>query len=137
METRRLILVIQKVIIIGFSLGGLIAAHFSSTRKNNVLKTVLFGTIFNRTEEQKKNASDCQDPFKLFVPQVYLVRDSECTPPRPSKVLRARVRLHDTVSTSTPATKKWNAYQPENEALRDMCTSYVQFCLAINSLIHY
>ena len=34
------ILKIQKVIIIGFSLGGLIAAHFSSTRKNNVLKTV-------------------------------------------------------------------------------------------------
>jgi len=52
------ILKIQKVIIIGFSLGGLIAAHFSSTRKNNVLKTVLFGTIFNRTEEQKKNAAE-------------------------------------------------------------------------------
>ena len=34
------ILKIQKVIIIGFSLGGLIAAHFSSTRKNQVLKTV-------------------------------------------------------------------------------------------------
>ena len=48
------ILKIQKVIIIGFSLGGLIAAHFSSTRKNQVLKTVLFGTIFNRTEEEKK-----------------------------------------------------------------------------------
>ena len=36
------ILKIQKVIIIGFSLGGLIAAHFSSTRKHYALKTVLF-----------------------------------------------------------------------------------------------
>ena len=51
------ILKIQKVIVIGFSLGGLIAAHFSSTRKNYVLKTILFGTIFNRTEGQKENAA--------------------------------------------------------------------------------
>jgi pimeloyl-ACP methyl ester carboxylesterase len=50
------ILRIQKVIIIGFSLGGLIAAHFSSTRKHYALKTVLFGTIFNRTDEQQKKA---------------------------------------------------------------------------------
>ena len=50
------ILKIQKVIIIGFSLGGLVASHFSSTRKNRVLKTVLFGTIFNRNKEQQKKS---------------------------------------------------------------------------------
>ena len=52
------ILKIQKVIVIGFSLGGLIAAHFSSTRKHYAIRTVLFGTIFNRTEEQQKNAAE-------------------------------------------------------------------------------
>ena len=52
------ILKIQKVIIIGFSLGGLVASHFSSTRKNRVLKTVLFGTIFNRNKEQQKKATE-------------------------------------------------------------------------------
>ena len=52
------ILRIQKIIIIGFSLGGLIAAHFSSTRKNYIAKTILFGTIFNRNDEQKKNAAE-------------------------------------------------------------------------------
>ena len=52
------ILRIQKVIVIGFSLGGLIAAHYSSTRKNYIEKTILFGTIFNRSDEQKKNASE-------------------------------------------------------------------------------
>ena len=51
------VLKIQKVIVIGFSLGGLIASHFASTMKSYVVKTVLFGTIFNRTEEQKKNAA--------------------------------------------------------------------------------
>lgn len=51
------VLKIQKVIVIGFSLGGLIASHFASTRKSYVLKTILFGTIFNRNEEQKKNAA--------------------------------------------------------------------------------
>ena len=51
------VLKIQKVIVIGFSLGGLIASHFASTRKSHVLKTILFGTIFNRNEEQKKNAA--------------------------------------------------------------------------------
>ena len=44
--------------VIGFSLGGLIAAHFSSTRKHYAIRTVLFGTIFNRTEEQQKNAAE-------------------------------------------------------------------------------
>ena len=52
------ILKIQKVIVIGFSLGGLIAAHYSSTRKNHIEKVILFGTIFNRTEEQQKNAAE-------------------------------------------------------------------------------
>tara|TARA_B100001057_G_scaffold86111_1_gene81972 strand:- start:2132 stop:2923 length:792 start_codon:yes stop_codon:yes gene_type:complete len=52
------ILRIQKIIVIGFSLGGLIAAHFSSTRKHRVEKNILFGTIFNRTEEQQKNAAE-------------------------------------------------------------------------------
>jgi len=52
------ILRIQKVIVVGFSLGGLIAAHYSSTRKNYVEKVILFGTIFNRTEEQKKKAAE-------------------------------------------------------------------------------
>ena len=52
------ILRIQKVIVAGFSLGGLITAHFSSTRKHYIEKIILFGTIFNRTDEQKKNAAE-------------------------------------------------------------------------------
>ena len=52
------ILRIQKVIVVGFSLGGLIAAHYSSTRRNHVAKVILFGTIFGRTEEQKRNAAE-------------------------------------------------------------------------------
>ena len=39
------ILRIQKIIVIGFSLGGLIAAHFSSTRKHRVEKNILFGLV--------------------------------------------------------------------------------------------
>ena len=51
------ILRIQKIIVVGFSLGGLVAAHYSSTRRDHVSKVILFGTIFNRTEEQKRNSA--------------------------------------------------------------------------------
>jgi len=47
---------IQKVILIGFSLGGLITAHYASTRKTKIEKLVLFGTIFGRTDEEQAGA---------------------------------------------------------------------------------
>ena len=42
--------------LIGFSLGGLIAAHYASTRSKKIDKLILFGTIYGRSAEQQQEA---------------------------------------------------------------------------------
>ena len=42
--------------LIGFSLGGLIAAHYASTRSKKINKLILFGTIYGRSAEQQQEA---------------------------------------------------------------------------------
>ena len=47
---------IQKANLVGFSLGGLIAAHFASTYTKKIEKLILFGTIYGKTKEEQANA---------------------------------------------------------------------------------
>lgn len=74
---------IQKTILVGFSLGGLIAAHYASTQKEIVEKLILFGTIYGRTDEEQaaavkryedvsKNFFDIQSQLTRWFNQDYL-----------------------------------------------------------------
>ena len=74
---------IQKAILVGFSLGGLIAAHFASTYKEKIEKLILFGTIYGRTDEEQtaaikryedvsKNFFDIQSQLTRWFNQDYL-----------------------------------------------------------------
>ena len=62
------ILRVNKIIIVGFSLGGLIAAHYASTRQSMIKKTILLGTIYSRsTKEQKSSAQRYQTAEKTYL----------------------------------------------------------------------
>ena len=74
---------IQKAILVGFSLGGLIAAHFASTYTKKIEKLILFGTIYGRTDEEQtaalkryedvsKNFFDIQSQLTRWFNQDYL-----------------------------------------------------------------
>ena len=74
---------IQKAILVGFSLGGLIAAHFTSTYAKKIEKLILFGTIYGRTDEEQtaaikryedvsKNFFDIQSQLTRWLNQDYL-----------------------------------------------------------------
>ena len=79
---------IQKTILVGFSLGGLIAANYASTQKETVEKLILFGTIHGRTDEEQnaavkryedvsKNFFDIQSQLTRWFNQEYLDNNPE------------------------------------------------------------
>ena len=79
---------IQKIVLIGFSLGGLVAAHYASTRKKTIEKLILFGTIYGRTEEEQvaavkryeevsKNFFDIPSQLSRWLNQDYLDKNPE------------------------------------------------------------
>ena len=79
---------IQKTILVGFSLGGLIAANYTSAQKATVEKLILFGTIHGRTgdeqaaavkryEDVSKNFFDTQSQLKRWFNQEYLDKNPE------------------------------------------------------------
>ena len=79
---------IQKTILVGFSLGGLIAANYTSAQKATVEKLILFGTIYGRTDEEQtaavkrykdvtKNFFDIQSQLTRWFNQGYLDKNPE------------------------------------------------------------
>jgi len=48
----------NKIHLIGFSLGALIARHFASEHNEKLMSLILHGSIYKRTEEQKKMIKD-------------------------------------------------------------------------------
>ena len=69
-----LFLKLQKAILVGFSLGGLIAAHFASTYTKKIEKLILFGTIYGRTDEEQTAAMkrfEGMDQLKREDPTLY------------------------------------------------------------------
>ena len=79
---------IQKTILVGFSLGGLIAANYASAQKATVEKLILSGTIYGRTDEEQtvavkrykdisKNFFDIETQLARWFNQEYLDKNPE------------------------------------------------------------
>ncbi len=90
---------IQKAVLVGFSLGGLIASHFASTHAKKIEKLVLFGTIYGRNEDEQiaaikryedvsKNFFDIQSQLTRWFNQGYLDKNPQ-TAEMISRILKA------------------------------------------------
>ena len=58
----------KKIHLVGFSLGALIARHFASENNDNLSSLILLGSIYKRTEEQKRVVKNRFEVAKLRRP---------------------------------------------------------------------